>query len=142
MTDQKPPDWDWVTARNKCSAAVVYETLRRLAERDAATRNSQSDNESKGSGRFQLMDSPAVARGFIVFDAWAPNDRKAVAVEVIEQSTKIRIRPSFGQGETVYGLSLNDDGECRLVARGLELQPWQLLRSALEPLFYEADDAR
>jgi hypothetical protein len=118
---------------------VIYETLRSLAERDVATRNSQSENESKHGGRFQMTNSQAVARGFIVVDAWAHNDRKAVAVEVIEQNTKIRIRPSFGQGEAVYTLSLNDDGECRLVARGLELQPWQLLRRALEPVFYPAD---
>ena len=122
---QKPPDWDWVKERGRCSLAVVYEILRGLATANVATRNGQSEHEAKHE-RFRLTNSAAVQRGFLVIDAFG-EERRTVAIEVVEN--QIRIRSSFLQEETVYDLSLNDDGECRLVSGGL--RRWPCRSSAL-----------
>jgi len=48
-----------------------------------------------------------------------------------------------GQGVNVSftaTLTLNDEGECRFTVGGQTLDRWQVLRRALEPLFFRAAD--
>lgn len=132
--EKKPDDWDWVTARAKCSAVVVYEMLLGMATANVATRNAQSEMEQKHE-RFRLQDSPAVSRGFMVVDTFGPT-RRIVAVEVINENGAIRIRHAGRTEDTIYRLSLDDHGDCRLTAGEEHLQPWQVLRRSLEYLFF------
>ena len=53
------------------------------------------------------------------------------------------IRVESNQGidvNFVATLTLSDEGECRLLVDGKQLDRWQVLRRALEPLFFPVDE--
>jgi hypothetical protein len=61
---------------------------------------------------------------------------------------RFKLQPADGrirvEGDGVHvvffaGLTLNDDGECRLVVDEQQLDLWQVLRRALEPLLFSVD---
>lgn len=58
----------------------------------------------------------------------------ALSKDRIEVSS-LRVNGSF-----VATLTLNDAGECRLSVEGEQLDRWQFLRRALEPLFFPAEN--
>lgn len=127
-----PPDFDWVSARAKCAAADMFENLRQLAKTNVDQRNAFREPHAKGD-RFYLRDS-SYGRRFTVDDSYGYSRR----------SVDFHLKP--GDVIAVLGLdatqnfnatlTLNDKGECKFKVNGDELDPWQLLKRALEPLFF------
>lgn len=112
----------------------MYAVLHGAAKANMLTRNEMLD----GSGdrhRFQFKDRPP--RGFTVWDTWGQK-RRAADVDLNENTIQI----SLHMGDTVSDFSatvtLNDSGRCKFRVGADELDQWQVLKRALEPLFFQA----
>ncbi len=96
------------------------------------TRNGLLDTSEDGD-RFQFKDRPP--HGFTVWDA---SDQKRRAMDVDLDQELIRIEVHIGDKSVEFSarLALNDKGECKFTVAGHELDQWQVLKRALEPLFF------
>jgi hypothetical protein len=128
MDDPRPPTWDWVTARAQCSAYLEFTILQDQAARDIAARNAV-----RAAGEAVEFRLHAQADGFTV---WAEgHDRRVVFART---GDAITIR---GDGIAIaldVTLTLTATGACRFKVQGAELVAWQVLRLALEDLFFTA----
>jgi hypothetical protein len=123
--DDKPDDFDWVTARHGCSALQVFEQLRLEAAHNVKTLNAL--RPQAGFEFFEHADSFGVVR---------PVFSGSMAVRFSLAGDEIDIQ---GRGVEVHisaTLTLNDAGECRLKVGTKELTRSQVLRRALEPLLF------
>ena len=134
MNEQPPSNFDWVTARAECSAAAMYEQLRDAARVNMKVRNAIL-NKSEDKDRFRFKDDECGGRSFTIFDSWGHKRR---AVDVALKDDVIMVTSQLGDqtSESSLGLTLNDAGQCRFVSDGRELDLWQVLKRALEPLFF------
>ncbi|MGH9386606.1 MAG: hypothetical protein ACRD2N_20225 [Vicinamibacterales bacterium] len=126
----KPDDFDWVAARQACSLKTVFERLVLLAKRDV-----EAMKVTQGERVFHPFDFVNTGDGFSVSGSsfrgnigvrFFLEDRQIVA-ESHRLDPKVSLRAD---------LTLNDDGECRLLVDKVELQEWQFLKRALEPLLF------
>ena len=135
MDRQLPDDFDWVTARARCSAADMYEILRDLAQVNVTKANAiyVKNAPSADPDRFGFRDAPdPTLRQFNVWDKWGL-ERRTVQVQL--DGDAIRVHGSVSR-EFRATLTLTDGGNCKFRVGEAELDPWQLLRRALEPLFF------
>jgi hypothetical protein len=133
MSEPLPSDFDWVTARAKCSAIDMFETLRQLVQVDVERRNAQYP-EGSPKDRFKFK-APALGRSFTVYDAYY-YDRRAADFTLEVETIRVQSVGGLGMAATI---ALTDNGECRLMVGAEELEPWQFLRRALEPLFFRPE---
>jgi len=123
--DTRPRDFDWVRERYRCTTRGIFEELRTLAARDVQTANqlktgARSEFDSGGSHSFSVVASHGRAGG--------------VGLDFVSRSDAIEIR---GNNETVVlTVTMDDAGRCWLCWGEERLEPWQVLRRALEPLFF------
>jgi len=82
------------------------------------------------------IGEPQGGHNFSVFDTFINTERRVVAFDLREKDF-IRARKMNIQGEELYSLSLDAEGDCRLLLDSVHYQPWQVLQRALEPLFYD-----
>jgi hypothetical protein len=125
-----PPDFDWVTARKKCSALEVFEQLRQETKRNIDAFHEGMERpvcEVASSG----MEVFVVARHF-----WG----RRIAVRFILTKDEILIEGIGVEVNMTATLTLNDKGQCRLRVGAEELDRWQVLRRALEPLLFSAEN--
>ena len=131
MPRDLPPDWDWVTARSQCSIEAYFERLHSGANKNVQTRKEM---------RIELQDvgpvdlSQRVPGIFSVMRGLGLGAYAAVRFRL--DGDRIVVE---GQGVDVKfegRLTLTDAGECRLMVGAQELDEWQVLRRALEPLFF------
>lgn len=131
MKEPKPSDWDWVTARKECSMPLFFERLKTLAQRDVKTRHAM---------RQELIDlgpvnfDAQIAGTFTVLRNFAPGHHASVRFRL--EGDRLFVEGAGVQVNFDGSLTLTDDGDCRLRVGEKELDPWQVLRRALEPLFF------
>jgi hypothetical protein len=133
MTDERPPNWDWVKAIATCKATVMFGEMKTLAKQNVDTRNGQLGGEpfrfSEPDGITFLVNHPTNV------------DRLAnqIAFKVVGEDLSA-IEVSVGRGlqrPTIkYEVRLNDQGVCKLRHDNTDFDPWQVLKSALEPLLF------
>ena len=126
-----PSDWDWVTERHACSVRKFFERLRVGAESNVKTRKAL---------RLELVDRGPiefVSAGdtFSVTRTMSP-EGPYLTVRVILAGQKIRFEVNGGDIAFEGALTLTDKGECRLNVNGADLDVWQVLKRALEPIFF------
>jgi hypothetical protein len=126
--DKKPFDFDWVTERRKCSPLQVFERLRLLAEKNVATMNA-------AIGQHERWEFASVGGDFSVCRVTNAGIQ-GVRFSLQPQDGRIRVEGEGVKVGFMAGLTLNDDAECRLLVDNHELDLWQVLRRALEPLFF------
>lgn len=121
-----PPDFDWVTARSSCSAVKVFELLHLEAKKNVETFNDATQLKWEFAAQNEIFSivrresSGVVGVRFMLIDP---------EIEIEGQGVDVRLTAT---------LTLNDAGECRLRVGKEELDRWQLLRRALEPLLFRA----
>jgi hypothetical protein len=125
-----PQDFDWVSARTKCSALNVFQQLKQEAQQNTETLRAaareRGDPQSvefidQGSGSFLVMGrifAGEIGVRFILAQDEISAEGHRVAVNLTAT------------------LTLSDDGECRLSVGSEHLDRWQFLKRALEPLFF------
>lgn len=132
MADIPPDDFDWVAAREACSAAVMFETLRQMAIANVERRNATVSAEQPNTRtRYRVLDHGR-GRLFSVIDEWHRNS----VVDFKLDGERIAIMPSDGDSFEAT-LTISDGGHCRFKVNGAELALWQLARRALEPLLFD-----
>lgn len=126
--DQKPDNFDWVTARAECSIVAVFEKLKILIETDVEIRNKLRQKDS---------DSP-------IFKLVSANNRFTVLAEghyvhktVVFALSSKGISAISSDGHIFQAtVTLCNDGICRAKIGEQEYDLWQLRKMALEDLFF------
>lgn len=122
MREPLPPDFDWVTARHECSADKMFHQLRLLALSNVETRNAQAPDSvgftATHDGSFSVWNK----RG---------SERKAVDFTLMRQTMTVSNGDPFS-----VTVTLNNQGVCKCRVGDEELDPWQLLKKALEPVLF------
>ncbi|MBI2187324.1 MAG: hypothetical protein HYU37_09445 [Acidobacteria bacterium] len=100
-----------------------------MATQNVTTRNKQVDDPERfridtDGGRFRVAKSGAGLS-------------KTVLVELAGDAVDHIVVRDINKNQTSYTVGLNTLGECMLRRNGEELQPWQVLKAALEPLLFE-----
>ena len=131
MTDALPPNFDWVTIRANCTALDMFARLRDLARRDTGLRNGYV-GENQSEDRFRYHDSESNEWAFSVWDRLGRTRR---GTDFRLDAEVIHIEPTEGEAFTAT-VTFTDAGECRLKVGNEVLDLWQVLRRALEPLFF------
>ena len=125
MADNRPSDWDWVTAADECQAVKMFVRLRQLAQRDVATRNEQLSRLS-----FALTEVSGTE--FYVSKDAGQNDR--VSFKVADDLATISVRNRTG--ETIYSVELDGAGVCKFSSGDQLFDFWQVLTAALGSLMF------
>lgn len=126
-TEHEPAE-GWVKARHQCAIAEVFLHLRTGIERDVAARAALAVEGMAPHG-FTIVDPAGDRRdSFTVLRTGGAGDAH---VRVSYTATAIQI------GALTATLTLNLQGECRLVVDGQELEGWQVPKLALERLFFQ-----
>jgi hypothetical protein len=123
---QLPPDFDWVEARLACSALKVFELLALEAQK-----NVETFTRDPNAPRYEFV---RVDGSFSISRRHGFQGVKGVRFTLLGEAIEIE-----GHGfilALTATLTLNNDGECRLKVNGQELERWQVLRRALEPLLF------
>ena len=121
--------FDWVTARNNCTAASEFKNLRAAVIADMKTRTEQ-DGSLKHQLEFREIDEDRFAvrksgSHEIVFER---DGEKITASNVHQSGTERHI--------ITVVVGMNEQGECTLQTGGKELLPWQVRRHALEETLF------
>lgn len=122
-------DFDWVTARHRCSGANMFHQLRLEVEQNIKARNDVCE-ERQEREKFDFNVSGekfSVSRGVAkkMVDFTLKGDSIFVSGNGL-------LRPFVGT------VTLGEPfGFCRLRVDGIELSRWQFLRMALEDLFFK-----
>ena len=120
-------NFDWVTARAKCSLVEVFEKLRLQVGVDVQTRNKLLSDPRDA---FSVIESEAKPSFSVIVPS---NPLPSITFSLSDE----RIGVSH-KGRLIFEatLTLGDDGECRLKINGKERELWQMRRMALEELFF------
>lgn len=130
--NERSADWDWVSERAKCSTRARFSVLRELAKRDVASRNSTLGNE-----RYAYREGSSDKKVEVAFTVWdmLAGIRRAVEFELHEDEITISSDPP--EWSLLVTLTLSDDGYCKFsVGADDSLDAWQVMRRALEALFF------
>ena len=129
MTHTKPSDWDWVVGVHDCSPAEMFDKLRRLAEQNVKTRNTQRDKEA-----FNVLDT---SYGFSVGEVHDGfRGRMYFSPEDPGREMRIKVSGPAGRDPVYYTVRLDPNGCCKLWIEEKSFDPWQVLKKALEPLLF------
>lgn len=130
MEKELPSDFDWVTARRNCSGAKVMELLSLEAKKNVESIKTINQGRVREPVQYVGFDG-----GFsIVTDSF-----RSTGLRFSLMDDNIYVHDSAGQLKLTASLTLNDQGKCRLLVEGQELDRWQLLKRVLEPLFFSAE---
>jgi hypothetical protein len=127
-------DWDWVVARKACTARAMFEALRSGAKANVVSRNRLDDEGPKDPPPFTINERPP--NGFTVSDS---RGRARRVVDFDLDGHVIHVSRTMVTATSSFDVSvvLNDEGICKLKIRAeSELDEWQVLKRALEPLFF------
>ena len=122
-------DFDWVTARNDCTARSAFSELRDAVISDIKARIGQVP-ELDRQLEFHDKDTDT-------FSVAKPGSHMIVFARVGETIAVSR-RPISGATEDLatVAVGMNDEGECTLKQGDAELTSWQFRRIALEETLF------
>lgn len=122
-------NFDWVTARHRCSASTVFARLRESIKVDAKLRSEQT----KGTAIFSVSNEE-----FTIFVTRRLVDGNEQTISLVRTATSIGAFGVDGKELCVATLSLNKTGDCCLKVGSDELSEWEFRKLALENLFFGA----
>lgn len=131
-----PPDWDWVTARYDCSTDTFFRALRADAEKNVEAMNAIAKKhrepwelEMAAGSREFTVSRPIAGRGnYAAVRLWS--DGQTIHAER-------SVAGVVGDWTLDGTVTLSSDGRCRLrLADDRELDRWQILSEALQPVFF------
>jgi hypothetical protein len=130
--NQTDPNFDWVTARAKCSPNDVLLQLESQTEEDIKKRNDLlTDSEKKYRVRFHFQ------RELNHFSVWTLRDSERLGYASFRADPEgIRVTYVDPHPELIGTLTLSNDGECKLKVNDDEYSFWQFRKLTLEPLLF------
>ena len=143
MTDDpKNQDFDWVSARHKCSLPHEFVRLKTAVQANCAARQRCLPKDTPVGFRFEDLGTEefSVTRHPV---GGAVGLEYAVTFSL--RNDHISVIDCWSDPAHRFSLTveLNDDGECRFVIDGEgEYLRWQVARRALCPMFFQAPSER
>jgi hypothetical protein len=131
---EKPSDFDWVTVRAGCSALNMFRLLKHDAAKNVEAIKTATKSPEGNEMAVRLLDNGS---SFVVMRR---TYRSEMGVRFTLSQDWIRVESQGVNVSFTATLTLNDEGECRFMVGDKTLDRWQLLRRALEPLFFWSDD--
>jgi hypothetical protein len=122
--------FNWVKARHECSVVAVFERLKLGAGADVDERNRLGTSSERPLKEFQVRS--ANGDRFVVFQDTSPPR----SVAFVLSGRQICVTSDSPPINFAGVVTLNDEGECRLKVGDDELEEWQVLKRALETLFF------
>jgi hypothetical protein len=130
--NKKPPNFDWVSARQDCSLKEVFEALRLGIREDVETRNSAlPDNPDKAT--LKTAEHGKTIRVYWQ-DMYQQFDHLFVEFALTAQSLTARDDENLLFEASI---GLNDEGDCKVYILGKQYDLWQIRRKALEQLMFK-----
>ena len=126
-----PADFDWVSARHQCSVAKFFERLHAGAQRNVAARKGLR-LELHDSGPIEFFSTHGTFSVMRTHDITKP----PLVVRFNLEGPRIAVEGSGIDVQFSGTVTLTDAGECRLEVAGSQLDEWQVLKRALEKLFF------
>jgi hypothetical protein len=125
------PDFDWVIERSKCSVAIEFSELKKLAKANAQARDKQL-----GSNTGIEHSEPSSSSFSIRRHEGGKNEQ--IVTFSLEES-RILISDPRGAKDYELTVTLNDEGECRFQIGGSgEFKRWQVLNRTLGRIFFQS----
>ena len=138
--NQNDPNFDWVTARAKCSASEVYSDFALQIKHDIETRNTVlSGKERKHEINFFFQGGYEHTSLIVAAQKGGQLLGERRLAHVVFTKIPEGIAAEYSDGKKLTGLlTLSQEGECRLKVDGTEYTFWQFRKLALEPIFFDA----
>ncbi len=109
------------------SLAQVFKELQIKIEADVITANAIR----KLTGNDQFQTKPLNHSGFVVYCV-----QRSENVRFFLEADHIEIQNDLTHEKCNLTITLNEEGRCKLVSNGAELEHWQVRRNALDRLFF------
>jgi hypothetical protein len=123
-------DFDWVSARCKCSPHEVFEKLKLQAEADVNKREATLTQPERQRCAFSFV--PDRNR----FSVLVKGHQLHNSITVGMTDTGIVVHNDEGHTLFSADVTINDEGLCKLKVDGEEKELWQVRKMALEQLFF------
>jgi hypothetical protein len=133
-SDLAPERLNWVGARIKCSLPQIFKALELGVREDVE--EMQSNLGPHDEVKFSVASSNKRFSAMRVDD---PMMSIMVSVDFVLSKDEITVSTSSNDGAEVLftaGITLNNEGRCKLKVKDIELEQWQVRRLALEKLFF------
>jgi len=128
-TDKElPSDFDWVTARHRCSINQMLEALIVHARTNVETAKAINDQA--------VIEFSAFGDSFTIMRNWWGQKIGARVIVHGEQLEAQRFTANGNEPVLAAAITLNNAGQCRWLVNGEELDHWQLSRRVLEPILF------
>jgi hypothetical protein len=139
MSQEHPPDdFDWVAAQAKCSAAAMFERLRKRVREDVQRRNGMFDRRDGLKFEFhEEGDQFEVSRGVA---SGVTGSLVAAIVRFERAGRRIHVQGEDIDVDFTAIVTLDVTGQCRFVVGEVAYSDWEIRRMALEELFFEERD--
>jgi hypothetical protein len=134
---ETPSAFDWVDARQVCSAEQVLERLAALAERDVATRNKFIGKDGYDVSRHRGNVEQLI--GFRVEYRYRQRATRPEDIVIIRRHRdELHVQDGVGDTTSTATVVMVDDPvePCRINEGGELLYDWQFLRRHLETLLF------
>ena len=127
MNKEIPQEFNWVEARANCSIGSMFRLLEADAEKDVQIRNNDT-------GARRLSFTFRVGSGGDEFLVLEGDNGPLIMFRLMPEHISVQDR----QREEMFKatVTLNNEGRCVRKVNGEELERWQVLRLALEGLFF------
>ena len=121
-----PAELDWVTARSECSLHKMFKELKIGVTEDVNRRNAARKEGERV--RFQVLPMPGG------FSAFREDSKGGTSIDFTLSNNLITVTDGESMNFTV-SITLNNEGRCKFLVAGKELEQWQVRRMALEQFF-------
>lgn len=132
-------DFDWVTARAKCSPETVLRALEVQVEADTKKRNSLRIPIELQYGVEFFFNRVSSAFTVTAMQTLGGSNRTGMAIfGATSEGVQVSYR-DITHSDLIGKLTLDNNGECRLRVDGFAdpLSFWQFRKIALEPIFFD-----
>ena len=135
-----PEKCDWVKARHECSLSSQFIELQLEAEQNVESIRALFPTQESSERRIRFEYKPIDAATFLVvryISEQTPFEKTAF-VRFMRRDDRITVETESQNLLFEIRQGLNDFGQCVLKVGNEEFFKWQVLRKALEELFFEA----
>ena len=115
--------------RNACTLASVFSELRFAVEGDVNKINAARHLEGDDAFTVKTIEP----NGFVVYRVRHGSNK---SVRLFLEADRIEIQDDFTSQKHSAGITLTNEGRCKMRIAGEELEQWQVRRMALETLFF------
>jgi len=136
--DDTSDQFEWVSAKAKCTAAVMFERLRAGVKQDVERRNALLGLDD--GYRFEFSEEGEAFEVARLEGSRVARANVAALVRFERAGPRIHVRSEDVDVDFTAILTLDPAGHCRFVVGEALYTDWEIRRMALELLFFDEPD--